>query len=177
MKKFDKSFLGIQPYDKKLDLLQCLECGEWYKALNYLHLRIHYLTPTTYKQKYGINRRQALVSLATRKKSSLIGHKYGRANLRPAPEVGGGMLGRLNPRRKQTLIKRHPQYKEMAQKAKRMWKENKFEHLRELRSKLAKSMWDKTSYEERLKRTRPARSVIHLLTGTDSLTKKERELK
>ncbi len=38
----------------------CLECGETFKQLSSLHLRVHNLDPRSYRRKYGIPRTQAL---------------------------------------------------------------------------------------------------------------------
>ncbi|ETW98750.1 MAG: hypothetical protein ETSY1_17525 [Candidatus Entotheonella factor] len=40
--------------------IRCLECGETFKQLSLRHLRIHDLTPRSYRTKYNIPRSQAL---------------------------------------------------------------------------------------------------------------------
>jgi len=176
MKDFSQEFLEIQPYDPVSDKFQCLECGKWFKSLGYLHLRKHGLTPTEYKERYGINRWQAIASMAARRAARDVGLTIGRFNLRPAPLVGGGMKGKKNPRRKQTLVacKNSGVWRKAAAVIKKNWAEGKYDYLRKFRSKKAEEVWNRTPYAQRLERTRPGRSTISKLTGTDALTERER---
>jgi hypothetical protein len=43
-------------------LIQCNECGDWYKLIPTSHLKTHWLTRDEYKLKYWLNKTQALVS-------------------------------------------------------------------------------------------------------------------
>lgn len=51
---------------EKVKLLQCEICSRFYRNLG-LHVRSHGLTADEYKEKYGLNRRHALVCEATKK--------------------------------------------------------------------------------------------------------------
>ena len=149
-KRFSKEFLEIQPYDSKKDKLQCLMCGDWYDSISSQHLKYKHdnMTVKDYKEEFGINKWQPLTNNNLYETKSNVGNTICVHNLKPANEVGGGMLGKKNPRRGQTKRSLHKHYVGMAEKVKRGWNEGKYEYLREVRSINAKKQWEK--YREEL---------------------------
>lgn len=61
-------YLGVVMYDEEEDKVQCAECGNFYKALRYTHLRKHDLTTSEYKRKFKIAQRVALQGNSTTSK-------------------------------------------------------------------------------------------------------------
>jgi len=55
-------FQGVLAQSVNRELVQCAECGKWYKQLTHHHLKRHGLTNKTYKEKYGLNKTTSLVS-------------------------------------------------------------------------------------------------------------------
>ncbi len=150
--RFSKQFLEIQPYDETSDKLQCLVCGNWYKGIVNLHTKPkHGITVSEYKEMFGINRWQSLSCLSTKNVHSETGNNIGINNLRPANEVGGGMLGKSNKKRMQTINKLEAEchWNKAAEKNKKKWERGDLDHLREVRSKLAKNQWKMRSEEEK----------------------------
>ena len=56
------------------DRIQCLICGDWFKAIRPLHLKTHNITSTEYKIKFGIPKSKGLmgVNCIIRKSLSVI---------------------------------------------------------------------------------------------------------
>lgn len=64
-------YYGTLLYSKEHDLIQCHECGEWFRALYggcKGHLSTHGLTADSYKEKYKLARKTALISEGLREK-------------------------------------------------------------------------------------------------------------
>ena len=55
-------FQGVKLQSENRELIQCNECGKWYKFLTPGHLRRHGLTSQEYKEKYGLYATTSLAS-------------------------------------------------------------------------------------------------------------------
>jgi len=55
-------FKGVLLQSENRDLVQCSECGRWFKCLSSTHLATHGLTRQLYREKYGLNKRESLIS-------------------------------------------------------------------------------------------------------------------
>jgi len=55
-------FKGVKIQSENRELIQCFECGKWYKVISSRHVATHGLTIPEYKKKYGYNKNTALMS-------------------------------------------------------------------------------------------------------------------
>ena len=61
-------FKGVLLQSENRELVECSECGTWMKQITSKHLKLHDLTANEYKEKYGLNVQQGLVSDITKGK-------------------------------------------------------------------------------------------------------------
>lgn len=55
-------FQGVLLHDAKEPLIQCSECGQWFKSLGWAHLKTHNLNARSYKTKFGLQQTTALIN-------------------------------------------------------------------------------------------------------------------
>ena len=55
-------FKGVKVQSENRELIQCFECGGWFKHINHKHVSTHGLTLDEYKEKHGFMRGTALTS-------------------------------------------------------------------------------------------------------------------
>ncbi|MBZ5486925.1 MucR family transcriptional regulator [Halomonas aquamarina] len=74
----DKPFESIEELDSYIGgpQIQCLECGRWFKSLATHLSRIHGMSHSDYRQKWGIPKRYALAGTATREMLSAQMNDY-----------------------------------------------------------------------------------------------------
>jgi len=58
-------FKGVKIQSANRELIQCNECGKWYRAITAAHLRMHNMTVEEYKKKYELSKHTGLVSDVT----------------------------------------------------------------------------------------------------------------
>lgn len=68
--------LGVLAYDPVKDKVQCHVCAHWYRGLNN-HIRRHGYNVASYQAKFGLNRKQSLVSEGTRQKLRDLNQEQG----------------------------------------------------------------------------------------------------
>lgn len=55
-------FQGVKLQSMNRELIQCYECGGWFKRLTYMHVKKHGISLAEYKEKYGFNKHSAMTS-------------------------------------------------------------------------------------------------------------------